>query len=123
MTVGCDIEDPGRFAGILKDSRLLSNIFTEDEIVSSMRRSRPEVHLARKFACKEAVFKALSSAGCDVPLKLIEITGIAGGGFTVKIAKRGIGKAYRLSVGVSGRKDAVLATAIAEKLATRHDAR
>ena len=38
----------------------LSNIFTDDEIRYCLGRKKPEVYLARKFAGKEAVFKALT---------------------------------------------------------------
>ncbi len=38
---------------------LLASVFTEEELRYSLRQRRPFMHLAARFAAKEAVFKAL----------------------------------------------------------------
>jgi len=62
MGVGIDLVDvpafEARFAG---RDEALAEIFTRDELAYCHRQSRPWVHLAVRFAAKEALLKALTS--------------------------------------------------------------
>ena len=116
VAAGCDIENVNRFKKVLKNKRFLSNVFTDNEIRYCFNKKKPEVYLARKFAGKEAVFKALSSLGEDVPLGLIEVLDKDKKN-VVQISYNVIKHRYRILVDVSNTKDTVLASAVAQRLA------
>ena len=58
--IGIDIVDIRRFKRALDrwGSSFTNRLFTEDELSYSLKKIRPEVHLAARFAAKEAFFKA-----------------------------------------------------------------
>ena len=58
--VGLDLVEVGRFErALLRHPRLLERLFTPAEIAYCLARSRPGLHLAARFAAKEAVGKLL----------------------------------------------------------------
>jgi holo-[acyl-carrier protein] synthase len=61
--LGLDATDIGRIATTLEryGERFLLRIFTEGEVAYSMRRRVPAIHLAGRFAAKEAAMKALGT--------------------------------------------------------------
>ena len=59
-----------RFEEILGNKKFLSKIFTEKEIEYCMKRADPKKHFAVRFAGKEAIIKALSSAGKKISVVL-----------------------------------------------------
>ncbi len=61
--LGIDATDIPRIARTLEryGDRFLRRVFTEGEIAYSMRRRHPSVHLAGRFAAKEAAMKALGT--------------------------------------------------------------
>ena len=69
LGIGIDIESLHRFEGLNKprDRHFLRRIFTSRELAYCFSKSRPAPHLATRFACKEAVIKALGSLGRKVP--------------------------------------------------------
>ena len=113
--IGCDIERIDRFKKVLKNKRFLLNIFSHNELRYCLAKAKPELYLASKFACKEAVFKALSSLNEGIPLKLIEILNKDRSGSMVRIPYQRIDKQYRIFVSTSNTKDIVFASSIAER--------
>ena len=67
ISIGTDIEEIKRFANktLEKDSAFLNRIFTSKELEYSFKSKTSAHHLCARFCAKEAVFKALSSAGYD----------------------------------------------------------
>ena len=68
LSNGIDIENPRRFERehySLNDP-FFTKVFSKKELKYCFLRSDPSVHLAGKFACKEAVYKSLSQAGIHV---------------------------------------------------------
>ena len=61
--LGLDATDISRIAGTIEryGERFLHRIFTEGEVAYAMRRRVPAIHLAGRFAAKEAAMKALGT--------------------------------------------------------------
>jgi holo-[acyl-carrier protein] synthase len=73
---GIDIENPKRFERehYSWDDPFFQKVFTRKELEYCFLRSDPSVHLAGKFACKEAAYKALSQAGFHISdISVIEV--------------------------------------------------
>jgi holo-[acyl-carrier protein] synthase len=75
--LGTDIVEVDRIDGLIArwSGRFVQRIFTPDEIAYCQRQASPTVHYAGRFAAKEAVRKALHSAGrrTTVPFQHIEV--------------------------------------------------
>lgn len=70
--IGVDIEDISRFKN--KEQAFYERVFTPLEIKYCLSKKNPAPHFAARFCAKEAVFKALSSAGInDIVISQIEI--------------------------------------------------
>lgn len=67
--VGVDIENISRFANLnlIKDKILLNKIFTPEELKYCYLGEKAAPHLAVRFAAKESIIKALTSAGLKCP--------------------------------------------------------
>jgi len=65
FSIGVDIETNSRFKDLnrRKSKNLLTRVFTEKEMNYCFSKQHPPQHLAARFAGKEAVIKALRSAG------------------------------------------------------------
>ena len=61
--IGVDIEDISRFQN--KEQAFYERVFTPLETAYCLSKRNPAPHFAARFCAKEAVFKALSSAGYD----------------------------------------------------------
>lgn len=63
FAIGLDIEQVARVEKLLKQhpERFLDRVFTAGEIAHSQGRRNRAQHLAARFACKEAVMKALGT--------------------------------------------------------------
>jgi holo-[acyl-carrier protein] synthase len=61
--LGLDSTDIDRVESIMErwGERFVSRVFTEGEIAYCMRRHRPAIHFAGRFAAKEAAMKALGT--------------------------------------------------------------
>lgn len=116
ISVGCDIEAIARFREVLDNEGFLNNVFTQGEIEGSMKKPEPEASLARKFAGKEAVFKALSSLGENVPLKMIEIPDAENPKTYAKILRNKVSGKYNVFVSIASTKDTVFASSVAERI-------
>lgn len=62
-------EAVGRFG-----DRFLERVYTEDELAYCLERARPHVHLAARFAAKEAISKALGTGWRGFSWRDIEIS-------------------------------------------------
>jgi len=62
--VGFDLVEIERLEQLLdgKGGRALARLFTDGEVAYAMAHARPAMHLAARFAAKEASFKALSGS-------------------------------------------------------------
>lgn len=61
--VGIDIVEIKRFETLLSDNDFIKRIFTRKEADYCFKSKSPAQHFAVRFACKEAVYKALSQLG------------------------------------------------------------
>ena len=73
--VGNDLVEVDRIQALMErwSDRFLVRIFTRDEITYCQRQVRPALHFAGRFAAKEAVKKALYSAGQLEPVLFRQI--------------------------------------------------
>lgn len=84
--VGIDIESIDRFRKIdaVNDKPFLDKIFTKNELAYCFSRKNPAICLAKKYAGKEAVVKALSGiAKPDLSYNKVEI--VEGGSSSQKV--------------------------------------
>lgn len=65
LGVGSDIVDSRRIGKTIErfSEKFTSRIFTKAERAAAAANSQPQAYFAKRFAAKEAVYKALSSAG------------------------------------------------------------
>ena len=65
LGVGTDIVDARRIGKSIErfSDKFTSRIFTNAECAAAATTSRPQAYFAKRFAAKEAVYKALSGAG------------------------------------------------------------
>ncbi len=65
LGVGTDIVDARRIAKSIDrfSNKFTARIFTEAERVAAAATDQPQAYFAKRFAAKEAVYKALSGAG------------------------------------------------------------
>ncbi len=113
--IGCDIEKVGRFREALGDSAFLRRVFTPKELRYCMRQGSRTKAIARIFACKEAVFKALSSLGYKTLLSSIEIPDEKGHGKYFVVKRSGKGDvSYKVFVSSSCAGDLIYASSVAE---------
>lgn len=59
--IGVDLIAISRVRRVFEGSPLLTEVFTEEELRYCTRQRRPFMHLAARYAVKEAVFKALGT--------------------------------------------------------------
>ncbi|MFC1481499.1 holo-ACP synthase [Candidatus Neomarinimicrobiota bacterium] len=87
--LGTDIVEVERIAQLIKSwqGRFLERIYTPEEIGYCQKQTSPQIHFAGRFAAKEAVKKAVYSAGYDTPIAFnqIKITRTAQGAPLVKV--------------------------------------
>lgn len=125
---GVDIVEISKFKKVfLKNSRFVSDIFTEKEREYCDSKKDPYIHYAGRFASKEAGLKALgigiSGGGIDNAFKEIEVTtgksgrpSLSFSGWTGKVSRRkGIDQ---FTVSISHSENYAVATVI---LAGRDD--
>jgi holo-[acyl-carrier protein] synthase len=63
LSLGCDVIEVERIRGVLErqGARFLERVFTEEERVYCFGHKSPHLHLAARFAAKEAVSKAFTT--------------------------------------------------------------
>jgi holo-[acyl-carrier protein] synthase len=112
--VGIDLVDLDRFEAVAarRGARLLERLFTPAERDSCAATARPLMHLAARFAAKEAVIKALGGDG--VTWRQIELPRVSGRGIQPRLtgrAARLLGR-RRLAVSITHTDRAAAAVAI-----------
>ena len=58
MKIGIDIEETARFKTLKANSTFVKRYFSKNEIAYCFSKPKPGVHLAARFAAKEAFYKA-----------------------------------------------------------------
>ena len=121
LGIGIDLVSVPRFEKALArwGDSLRQRLFTAGELAYAMGRSRPGLHLAARFAAKEAVFKALGfSSGLGFRWTDVEVTRVPGEGPRVRLRGRALAHARARSVGrvlvsLSHEGDIAVAQAVA----------
>ena len=88
LTLGVDIESISRFDSLdrKKDKIFLNKIYTKKELDYCYSNENYAQHLAARFTAKEAIIKAISSSGLNLPFyNEIEISNEKNGSPYVKI--------------------------------------
>lgn len=82
LGIGTDIVDARRIGRSIDrfGDRFIGRVFTDAERAAADARADPALYYAKRFAAKEAVYKALSGAGVDgLGWRDAEISNLAGG--------------------------------------------
>ncbi|MFB0516123.1 MAG: holo-ACP synthase [Candidatus Neomarinimicrobiota bacterium] len=112
--VGNDLVEVARIESLIAKwaDRFLGRIFTPDEIIYCQQQLRPALHFAGRFAAKEAVKKALYSAGRTelVLFKQIPVHRHPSGAPLVST----IGRNEKIHVSISHTDHYAVATAVLE---------
>ena len=77
--IGTDLVEACRFREGNVSKRLLRRVFTEAELLYCRRMRYPELHLAARFAVKEATVKALASVMPGLLVSQVEVVRSEGG--------------------------------------------
>ncbi len=88
--VGVDCEDISRFKDLNRSNAFMRKIFSENEIETCLKKQNPAQHFAARFAGKEAIIKAFSSAGKKISINQIEIVNDDSGAPVVNLHKEGL---------------------------------
>jgi holo-[acyl-carrier protein] synthase len=76
LGLGCDVIEVERVRGVLdrQGDRFLQRVFTEEERVYCFSHKNPHLHLAARFAAKEAVSKAFTTGiGAELGWRSVSI--------------------------------------------------
>jgi holo-[acyl-carrier protein] synthase len=101
LGLGMDIVETKRIAESLErfGDRFLQRVFLDGEITYSQSMKSPHLHLAARFAAKEAISKAFGTGiGRELGWRDLEIVRVSGGAPAVRL--HGRAEAYAKSRGV-----------------------
>lgn len=118
FSTGIDIEKIERFEkhSTDKNNSFVKRIYTPNEIDYCFSDSKPAEHLAARFCAKEAVYKALSSLGCqNIDFTKIEILSDENGVPFVNLDKEKY-KNIEIKISLSHGNGNAIASAFAIKL-------
>jgi holo-[acyl-carrier protein] synthase len=112
--IGVDVVSVGRIRRILAahGERFLDHLFTADEAAWCMARTDPAIHLAARFAAKEAAFKALSALGLPLSWKDVSIRRGEDGRPEIELSERMAGPLAGIRLHVSLTHDGPMAAAV-----------
>lgn len=117
FSIGTDIVEVERIRKLSERNgdRFFTHVFTNREVEWCRSRANPYIHLAGKFAAKEAIKKALMGLGESetIPMKIIEIRRDDERPPEVKIQGK-LSRSYRFHLSISHTNDLATAVAIAE---------
>jgi holo-[acyl-carrier protein] synthase len=115
-TIGTDIVSVSRIKKLADnhDSNFYRHVFTDEEVSWCNDRPSPHIHLAGRFAAKEAVKKAILSQGekTIIPLNAIEIRRESDGPPQVYLLSE-LSKVYSVEVSISHTDEYAIAVALA----------
>jgi holo-[acyl-carrier protein] synthase len=121
--VGIDLVETSRFLAAEISTKTLERIFTETELTYCRSKSSPELHLAARFAAKEAVVKALSPLGAKLLVSDIEVVKTETGGVIVKFLEKSrerfspsCAALPKIHLSISHEKSCAVAMAVAEEI-------
>ena len=107
--IGVDIEDISRFVD--KPQAFYERVFTKLEIGYCQSKRNPAPHFAARFCAKEAVYKALSSAGIsNIVISDIEIYNDENSCPRVRLLKSNIN--CKINLSISHEKEKAIAFAM-----------
>jgi holo-[acyl-carrier protein] synthase len=114
LGVGVDIVSVGRIRGLLDrhKERFLDHVFTPEEAAWCSARYDPAIHLAARFAAKEAAFKALSSLGVPLSWKDVSVRRGPDGRPEILLSERVIGALEGIRLHLSLTHDEPVAAAV-----------
>jgi holo-[acyl-carrier protein] synthase len=110
-SIGIDLVHTEKFKRLLSYSsqRAWRSYFTRRELAYCFRKSLPEIHLAVRFAAKEAIVKAYATMGIKIKMNKIEILSAG----NVPIAKiHELGQQYKTAISLSHHDDLCIACAL-----------
>lgn len=108
MKIGIDMEEISRFKKFNANSAFVKRYFSKKEIAYCFSKPKPSVHLAGRFAAKEATYKA---TGISLNFKDIEIINKPNGAPVLFI----LGKKYKkISISISHSSKHAVAVALSE---------
>jgi holo-[acyl-carrier protein] synthase len=117
--IGTDIVEVNRIRNAVTKwgDHFLKRVFSEAEITYCFSRSDPALHLAARFAVKEAAIKALSGGGIGrLSLSDIEVINEPSGKPVLKIRSADIaGSGMKLHLSISHERSYAIACIVAEK--------
>ncbi len=111
VSIGIDCEDIARFNDLMDREAFMKKVFTAGEIDYCMKKQNPAQHFAARFAGKEAIVKALSSAGKKISIKQIEIVNDDSGAPVVNLHTEGLGS-IEVKLSLSHCENTAVASAI-----------
>ena len=118
--LGTDIVEVERIARLIAawPGRFLERIYTPEEIGYCQKQAAPQIHFAGRFAAKEAVKKAVYSAGHSTPIafKQIQITRTEQGAPLVKVVNL---SEFEIRLSISHTANNAVATAVVVSHETR----
>ena len=118
--LGTDIVEVKRIAQLIEDwpDRFLERIYTAEEIIYCQKQTTPTIHFAGRFAAKEAVKKAVYSAGHATPIAFnqIQITRTEQGAPLVKVVNL---DDLDIQISISHTTNNAVATAVVVDYETR----
>lgn len=107
--IGVDIENISRFKD--KERAFYERVFTQSEIEYCESKRNPAPHYAARFCAKEAVFKALSSAGIgNILITQIEVYNDKNGSPRIRLLNSDI--KYKVHISLSHDKEKAIAFAM-----------
>lgn len=80
ISTGIDIIRISRIEGAAKNAHFLSRVFTKGEVEYSFSKRSPYLHLALRFAAKEACYKAFFTTGLSSVMDWRDIEVVDAGG-------------------------------------------
>ncbi len=102
LGTGIDIVEVERIERLLErqGDKFLDRVFTRGEVKYCMAKARPAIHLAARFAAKEAVSKALGTGfSRGVRMRDIEVVASGKGSPRVKLHGAAAGRLEKLGAG------------------------
>jgi holo-[acyl-carrier protein] synthase len=115
--IGTDIIEIKKFKNLEYDynNKFLQKIFTKNELKYCFSKSKPEQHLAVRFAGKESIIKALSESNEKINFIEIEIMNNEYGAPNIKLHNAKF-KNFEIKISLSHSNDNAIAFAIVYKI-------
>lgn len=101
ISIGTDLVQIQRFRAVVnrRGRPFLDRLFTLSELAACEKRGLPDVHLAARFAAKEAVFKALGT-GLSLGMRWQDVEVVGGNRKAPGVYLSGLAKARAEALGV-----------------------